>query len=275
MKDKIKLIVTDLDGTLLNAQKQFPARIIPLIDELERRGVTFALASGRGFRTLSDAFPEGAWRIPLLCENGSVLTRAGEVVSIVSMSDEEVELVLSKGEEISPFYPVVCGVNNVYIQDDVPDFIELLDKFSPHKLIVDDVREAAKLETVIKIAFWEPHDVEAYAYDHMRALGDSFNYMLSGDNWLDVLKPGGDKGACLQRLQNLLGVTPEETMCFGDFPNDEGLMQNCEYSFAMKNAHPYIKDICKYETELTNEEDGVIETILERLGIDAKLLVTA
>jgi len=56
-------------------------------------------------------------------------------------------------------------------------------------------------------------------------------------------------------------------MCFGDFMNDVGLMENCRFSYAMKNAHPDFKKVCAFETRFTNDEDGVLDAIMVTTGI--------
>ena len=67
-----------------------------------------------------------------------------------------------------------------------------------------------------------------------------------------------------------LGVSFEETAIFGDYLNDVSMMQSGYYSYAMKNAHPDIKALSRFETKLTNEEDGVIETLIELFGLGGK-----
>ena len=71
------------------------------------------------------------------------------------------------------------------------------------------------------------------------------------------------RGNALREVQKLLNITKEETMVFGDYHNDIEMMQEADFSFAMKNAHKDIKELANYETE-SNDNFGV-ETILEKL----------
>jgi hydroxymethylpyrimidine pyrophosphatase-like HAD family hydrolase len=64
-------------------------------------------------------------------------------------------------------------------------------------------------------------------------------------------------------IQNDLGVTLNETMVFGDYNNDIGMLKLARLSFAMKNAHPNVIKMANYQTK-SNTEEGV-EDILEKL----------
>ena len=73
-----------------------------------------------------------------------------------------------------------------------------------------------------------------------------------------------DKGNALREVQQMLGVTPEETMAFGDNCNDIGMLQRAGESYAVANAHPEVKKTVKYIAP-ANTEDGVLQTVKERL----------
>ncbi|HRA70843.1 MAG TPA: HAD hydrolase family protein, partial [Trichococcus flocculiformis] len=75
------------------------------------------------------------------------------------------------------------------------------------------------------------------------------------------------KGSTVAHLQELLQVTPEETMVFGDGMNDIEMMKSGRYSFAVRNAYPIIKDTAAFTTGRTNDEDAVSHTILQLLAL--------
>lgn len=90
--------------------------------------------------------------------------------------------------------------------------------------------------------------------------------LVSGDDWLDVMKKGVTKGTAIKQLQKKLGISREECMAFGDFMNDYDMMKECEESYAMENAHPGLKAICKHIAP-SNDDNGVMRTICEVFGI--------
>src|ERR1700712_1344513 len=77
----IRLIVTDMDGTLLDGQSQFHEHFWPLATELRRRGILFCPASGRQYHTLREQFEEIADDVVFIAENGSFVMRRGLEVS--------------------------------------------------------------------------------------------------------------------------------------------------------------------------------------------------
>jgi hydroxymethylpyrimidine pyrophosphatase-like HAD family hydrolase len=87
--------------------------------------------------------------------------------------------------------------------------------------------------------------------------------IVSGQNWLDISHIEANKSYALKQLQHAMGFTPKETMVFGDYNNDIGMLKLADMSFAMENAHPNVKNTAKYQTS-SNDDYGV-ESILEDL----------
>jgi len=83
---------------------------------------------------------------------------------------------------------------------------------------------------------------------------------ISGPEWMDVMNPGINKGGALKDLQERLNVSFEETMAFGDFFNDIGLLENAGCSFVMANSHPDMLPKGRYVAK-SNVEYGVTDAI--------------
>ena len=83
----------------------------------------------------------------------------------------------------------------------------------------------------------------------------------SGVNWLDIYSSNANKGTAIDIIQKKFNISKKETMVFGDYLNDLEMMENAYYSYAMKNGHEKIKEVSNFETDFTNNENGVIETI--------------
>ena len=98
------------------------------------------------------------------------------------------------------------------------------------------------------------------------ALSDHLAVILSGEQWVDVMKPGVHKGRAMQMLQEIKGVSPEQCMAFGDYLNDVQLLESVAESYAMENALPEIKEIARYIAP-SNEECGVVRVIKERFSL--------
>lgn len=97
-------------------------------------------------------------------------------------------------------------------------------------------------------------------------LFESAYIVASESAWIDIANANVHKGTTVAYLQQLLNVTPEETMAFGDGYNDIELMERAVYSFAVRNAVPELKDTANFITR-SNEEDAVMKTIMQILSL--------
>ena len=264
----IKLFVFDLDGTLLDDDKDYNhARFARMIPELEKRGIVFAPASGRSYPTLRSTFEQFADRMAFICENGNVLAYRGEILSYFQISDEDALMLLEESRKVGNMYPLFCGLKNCYYEDNDEHFVYMIKRYFNNMKHIDHVEDCLKMDVIIKLSFQDKIDVFTNSLPGMQHLSDRFTLAPSGENWLDFYYREAGKGTMIKRLQEHLGISPDETMCFGDYLNDLTLVTAGTESYAMKNAHPDIKKLCKYETKWTNNEDGVINTIAEVFGI--------
>ena len=89
---------------------------------------------------------------------------------------------------------------------------------------------------------------------------------VSSAHWVDITSLTANKGRAIQHLQDAFDITPAQTMVFGDFLNDLEMMDAADYSFAMDNAHPLLRERARYVAP-PNRENGVVRTISSVLGL--------
>ena len=265
----IKLIATDLDGTLLRADHRFSPRLYPLLDELDRRGVLFCTASGRNARTMLELFPQLKHRALMITDNGTTILQNGEVLDRSVITLEEVRRIQSLAGLNEGMHALGCGLKNIYYLNSDPSetFKSLVHEFFPASVGVDDMEAAYAADPFNRFSFYDEQSPEAHGVPLLAPLRPGLLSVPSGGNWIDVYRCDWGKGVCLAKVQQRFGISPEETLCFGDYLNDVDLMTHAYYSYAMKNAHPGLKAVCRFETKDTNEQDGVVNTIAELLGI--------
>ena len=120
---------------------------------------------------------------------------------------------------------------------------------------------------VCKVAFFDEGDAAAHELPALKErLGGRYAVILSGENWVDVMRPGVSKGRAMQMLQQLKGLTPEDCMAFGDYLNDLELLESVSESYAMENALEELKRVAKYIAP-GNDENGVMRVIRERFAL--------
>ena len=84
-----RLVVTDMDGTLLDADSNIPERLWPLLRQMKERGIVFAPASGRQYFTLASLFEREIEGMPIIAENGGFVVRDGKEISSITLDRDE------------------------------------------------------------------------------------------------------------------------------------------------------------------------------------------
>jgi len=260
---KVKLVVSDMDGTLLNSKHEVSPLFFQLFDKLKEQNIHFCAASGRQYNSIISKLDAIKNEIFVISENGGLAKHKDKLLVLNVLSTEKIikiitELRLVKGANI-----VLCGKDTALIESNNQEFINLFQEYYNDFKIVDDLVEAASKGDFLKIAVYHFKSSEKFIYPVIKGLGDDLLIKISGTNWLDISDKKANKGNALREVQQILNITKEETMVFGDYHNDIEMLQEADYSFAMKNAHKEIKEIANYTTE-SNDNFGV-EKVLEQL----------
>lgn len=257
----IKLIASDMDGTLLNNKKELPPDFGAVMERLLEKDVRFAVASGRTYRAVEYFFPEGYRdKLCYICDNGACTVINGRTVNVTAIERPLYERLLDACGEIGGLTPVVCTEKGVYHQRSDEDFFNEVGIYYKDHIVVDDLRKVEG--AVYKLAVC---DEEGEALVRGKAaldgrFGGQLNVLVSGVKWMDVMTAGVSKGMALRALQKTLGVTEEETMAFGDYFNDVDMLMVAHWSFAMENGHEEVKKLCRF-TAPDNEHYGVTASI--------------
>lgn len=264
----IRLIACDMDGTLLDSRKRLPRDILPVIRALKEKGVLFAVASGRQYAALRRDLEEIAHEILFICENGALVMHQEKRLLIDPVDAVDLPDILHTAKELHNAYPVVCGAEMAYIGDGAPEqFLRETLPYYTSCTCVPDLSLRQHDQDVCKVAFYDMGDAQTGELPLLeRALGDRLAVILSGEHWVDVMKPGVHKGKAMASLQKMLGISPAECMAFGDYLNDCELLASAGESYAMDNAHPKLKAMARYIAP-GNDEDGVLRVIRERFSL--------
>ena len=256
----IKLIVSDLDGTLLNSKKQLPPDLFETLDELERRGIVFAVASGRTYSAVDHLFPEEYRRkISFICDNGACTYRAEKLTEVFPLDRATYDELLDACERIGGFKLVVCAADGVYHLDSGDEFSNAVGLFYRNHSATDDLRGVK--DTIFKLAVCDERGTYAHGKPELdKIFGDRLNVQVSGPIWMDVMASGVSKGNALKALQKRLGVTSAETMAFGDYFNDLDMLLAADWSFCPENGHEEIKKQTRFVCA-DCDHGGVVESI--------------
>ncbi|MFB7733494.1 Cof-type HAD-IIB family hydrolase [Streptomyces sp. NPDC056112] len=264
----IRLIVTDMDGTLLDDAKRLPAGLWPTLAELRRRGVLFSPASGRQYATLAEQFAGHDEGMVFIAENGTYVVRDGVELSsdpldpaVAARLVGAVRELVAQGVDVGA---VVCGKRSAYVERTDEAFLAEVRKYYVRHRIVPDA--AAVDDDVIKVALFDFGSAERTTAPALAPFAATHQVVVSGEHWVDVMNRTADKGAALRRLQRDLGITPAQTLVFGDYLNDLEMLDAADWSFAMANAHPEVIGRARHLAP-SNNDNGVLRTIARLLHL--------
>jgi Cof subfamily protein (haloacid dehalogenase superfamily) len=254
----IRLIATDMDGTLVDDARQIHDELWPLVDELVARGITFCPASGRQYENLRQQFEEVADELIFIAENGTYVVAHGQELFSDDLPLDAARRLVARVREIPDAAAVLCGKRSAYVERREPGFVDQIALYYAKLRTVPDLLRVE--DDVLKVTVYDFVSAERNAGPRLLDLAPAHKVVVSGPHWVDVTSPTANKGAAVRAVQRALGVTPDQTMAFGDFLNDLEMMDAATWSFAMANAHPLLKERARYQAP-ANSANGVVRTI--------------
>ena len=247
-----------MDGTLLDDSGNLPAGFDDIIDELKKRDVIFAPASGRQYFSLLKLFDKYKDDFLFVAENGTLVKYQGEEIFSNPMDLNKSLEILKVGEGLNDVLSVFCGKKDAYILEtqNQPEYLEELGKYFTRNTCVKRFTDVD--DVPVKMSFFDKTGKAAEnIYPHFVKFKSEFQVVLASDYWTDLTSLGANKGHAVQNIQKAMNISPDECAAFGDYMNDVQMLQSVTYSFAMANAHPDLKSFAKYET-VSNNEYGVL-----------------
>lgn len=283
----IKLIASDMDGTLLDSSMQISPENAAAIKQAEKQGVEFIVATGRNRSEALPALTQAGIECAMVTLNGAqVFDKTGTSLFTVAIEASVVTSILDLLDEKDIYYEVATdqGLFSQSQEQRIELFATHLGEVMPHLThkmaiamvasqlehlpihYVTSVRQrlAAGLEVLKIICF---HKEEARVLGPVAKELEGFGELSitsSGANNLEINHRDAQKGIAVAHLAHERKIPLEQIMTIGDNLNDISMIQMAGVSFAMGNAALEVKEYAKYITD-TNIEDGVGKAILRAL----------
>lgn len=259
----IRLIATDLDGTLLDDKGHLPADFFEVLYELKKRNIIFAAASGRSAYTIKEIFIPHQKDVLYISDNGTYICTENfewtKNAITKAQSDEAVEECL----KIGGLQIVICTKSKAYFINTQKEYVSTLSKYYICYEITEDYKSID--EEILKVAVFDPKGSSEHSYPKIKnKLDKNLAAVVSSPNWFDIMNIHASKGVAIKEMQKHFGISKDETMAFGDFDNDIEMLKQAKYSFAMANSSENVKKIAEYETS-DNNSFGVIKAIKEHV----------
>ncbi|QCX25227.1 Cof-type HAD-IIB family hydrolase [Companilactobacillus futsaii] len=288
----IKLIASDMDGTLLNEKMEVSDRNIQAIKDAQKAGIEFLIATGRG---LSEAKPflRNQVHPGYITLNGAEVFDSDEkLISSNPISTESQNKVVDYFHKYNVYFEVVTdkGIFSNDREARVNNLANLLVKLNPgtsFKQALRDTQERVKMMPMNFVDNYE-HIFNDKSFKIMKLIG--FNehqhkvlapmkkeitknikdvvVTSSSPNNVEVNSVNAQKGIALLQYAKKRNISADEIMAIGDNLNDYSMIKDAGVGVAMKNAIPVIKEIAQIETD-NNVNDGVAQ-IIEKTIEDQK-----
>jgi len=261
----IRLIVTDMDGCLLDGAGKLPPDFRRAYGLIREKDVVFAAASGRSLDGLKKPFGEFADGMTFITDNGARVFHRGELLFQEALDPEDVRPALEEIRRIDGLVCLACGEEKIWTEQ--PERItgwaeQEIRKYYPvlHECDLTDVPEA-----VIKFAILYSGDIEKDIYPGLKQFdNERLRVQVTSFPWIDIYAKNVSKGSGVGKLREKLGILSSETAVFGDYLNDLSMADYADHSYAPANAHP---EVLKRYTEVIrpNTEYGVTAKMIELL----------
>lgn len=259
--NQVKLIVSDLDGTLLNSNHEVSKEFFELFKILKANNILFVAASGRPYYSMVEKLGAIKDDIIIVSENGGLAIKQDDLFISNTLESKNLITIANIVESIPETHPVFCTQNKAYFISKSDKLMDLLSEYYTNYQFIDDVSQIK--EDVYKIALFHEKSSEQFIYPKVKHLEADFKVKVSANHWVDISENIANKGYVINHIQKLYNITPDQTMVFGDYNNDLEMLKLGHFSYAMENAHPNVKAVANYLTKSNN--DNGVEIIIKQL----------
>lgn len=259
----IKLIASDMDGTLLDDKKQLPADIFEVIEKLYSRGILFAAASGRQMASLEKLFAPVKDKVIFIAENGGYVKFRDEEIFSDTMDKSLVKDMVMKIKDRPNFRFLLEGKECAYT-DHITMYKAMTgSRFNYNVKLVEDSADVYLTEDeFVKAALSDVTTSNRQDFGEMHYFfNDRCTAVLSGPNCLDFQNFGVNKGSAIRKIKEKFGFSADEVMSFGDNFNDLEMLFESGMAFVTENSSDEMKEKSKASVIGSNNDGAVTKTI--------------
>jgi Cof subfamily protein (haloacid dehalogenase superfamily) len=258
----IRMVIADVDGTLVTQEKVLTKRAAQAVLNLQEAGIQFSVTSGRPPRGMAMLIDPLRLTQPLAAFNGGVLIKP-DLKTVVDQKflpggvpEKVIEAIENHGLDVWVYTDTewfVRDPNAAHVAREqwtvkfpptvVKTFAGLLGRVAKIVGVSDDLDRVAKCEK-----------------DVQQAGGTHISAARSQPYYLDVTHPQANKGQVVLSISRLLNIPAAEIATLGDMPNDVLMFKKSGVSIAMGNASPEVQASATYVTS-TNEDEGFAKAI--------------
>lgn len=255
----IKLVATDIDGTIFIPEKEFTSGVIDCIKNLSEKGIKVVLVTGRMNAAATKIAKDLGLETPVVSYQGGLVTENGKILYERYLTLEQTEKILewARKENIhinlynddvlyseTDCYEVQRYCNNLHTERTIKSFSEI---------------KKNRINKLLAIDYSNPDRITRYEKELQEIFPDLY-IVKSTPYFLEFSNPEASKKCAVEFLQKYWGLKKEEILTIGDQNNDIALLQAGGVKIAMGNATDELKSIADYITDSVYE-DGFVRAM--------------
>lgn len=278
-----KVIISDLDGTLLNDDGSVPDSFIELIEYTRKNNIQIYFASSRSPQNIKHLFAKYNFQYNAICSDGATLVSVKEnSIGIITELNLSTDQVINTVKELLPlrlnplFFTNHSNDYKIICKDTSSIELEVLEKLvsDGRKIIklknLNDFLNSKEVNCVRAISFFDKSDIieeisakieilpslkllKVYKYTETRFFQDQYA-------WIDIMPKNLSKGMLVKSIQKNLLIN-KFIIALGNGVNDIELFQTSNMSFCPENSHQLLKELSTYGIKKKNGEEFIREVI--------------
>ena len=257
--EKIKMILCDLDGTLLNSKSTVSIRTIETIQKVRKQGVLFGIATGRSPLAVDCLLDK--WQIKpyvdiLVGFNGGqyIDYQQNENVLLYELDGHLIKEIKALYEHFEMSF---CIFDQYQLHaTKQTDLIEHLAKGNQFELCIDDLEQFIQTQAPKLLIDGEEEVINEVEKFYSKHLDPRYRGVRSTKNLFEFLNPEVSKTKGIEKVAQKYNMTLENVCVFGDELNDLEMIRDCGVGVCMANGNPKVKAVANAIT-LSHDEDGV------------------
>ncbi len=276
----IRLIVSDVDHTLLNSEHRITERTEKTLRAALDKGVQMMLATGKTFTSASNIVRQLGLSTPTICAQGTVVFNPDGTVRYQQTLDPVITRQIITFAEDRGFSVVAYSGDRLLLRRSHPEFEAMMARYhEPAPEVVgplQNLMDRLPINKLVVFSFADdaPRAIKALRWQLSMQVNGSVRLMQAGvSRMIEILPPGAGKGALLKQVLKELQVLPEEVLAIGDAENDLEMIQMAGVGVAVGNAAQPVKDAADYVAP-SFDDDGVADAV-ERFILKTQAAETA
>ncbi|WP_311481785.1 Cof-type HAD-IIB family hydrolase [uncultured Anaerococcus sp.] len=268
--ENIKLIAFDLDGTLLNEERELSDNNIKAIKKILNKNIKIVIATGRPYAGFSRFLKQ----LGTLGQGNYSITNTGSIIrenvdngsiKVNSLSLDDYLLIKSLTERDNNLHSCIYTDDYIYIDEQNPNEAFILDK---NILRMESRRVSSyKNEPICRInVMGEENLLDNFQKENLNVLEEKFATIRNETFSYEILNKNSSKGKALKFLAEYLNIDRNQIMAFGDNVNDIEMIEYAGVSVAMGNGKDALKSKADYIAK-PNSEDGVADFLINYFNI--------